>query len=978
MLSVILIAIFLAGILNIASLSSATAPQSSYVNMNIYLENGGSQIGFVNNPVVYVNSTTGSSSQSFVGSPLNVSLNFGTYTVTVMPTTSTSHNSLYFTNKQSFSIVVNSPIMDQNFNITSVLASYSTVQLSGLNGQTATIQFETEGGYVFDQVTTNASSFKTYLPASGDFFANSYFSSPTNGELSQVVSLPSNNVLALDLSSKSLNYFGSVYNGNTGQTVNGFNIVAYNSTVQSFTTMPFSGSTFAISSPTGTSFVLAASGFSPVIISSVHTYKLTKSTSYVYTNYTLGKNLRNITITSHYSIMGTAFPGFNDSGVSYLPYQEAIVNSSVAPSNFSVLLKSFLLNNIAENTYQSFTVGGTYYTLNVSTEKVSVSATNSEVLADVTATYSNNSINASSYKNMQLSIFMHGTSYTPASVKYESFVSYSNTSVSVSSASTQITYGNPFEIYPVSSSSTVVVKFGKIQNPYFTDANMAVYYKGIKTTDSVLNTTTKNAVIIAPNGQNFSLNISGAFFNPINGQYEYNTPGVSFSWYVNGVAYTGTGKNYNMTFNFTAPVTHVSINGTSSSGFKNITNITVLTVGSSYNPFLNLSYTQNGVTHNMSALNRTLHVNQDQTITFDASKSSLNITYNKTKYSLNLYYNWNLPNYTASGSVINYKFTTPSISAGLQFVYVNITSSANTTLMSSLQVYVNDTTPPTPVITLQNQTHHNVSAILAGTPMYVSANYTTSQYYNFSSLKFNWTFRYANGTVISFPTANITIIAYNTSYTNFSHSNWLLVEFNMLSNIHIDLNASNPNATAYSNQTYTPAYTGPQLIVSGVVYSGSFTQGSTKELSVNVTNQASSVAKNITILVYGGGSLIGSQTYTGVNLGKNVTRTFTVNVSFANAGSQNMSVQASTSTQPSFVQKDGQYTSTISVGASNLKIILVVVAIIVILIVFGLMYYRITQGRFPGSKPRTQSSTAVTKQKPQDQKQPEAQKQNKK
>ena len=166
--------------------------------------------------------------------------------------------------------------------------------------------------------------------------------------------------------------------------------------------------------------------------------------------------------------------------------------------------------------------------------------------------------------------------------------------------------------------------------------------------------------------------------------------------------------------------------------------------------------------------------------------------------------------------------------------------------------------------------------------------------------------------------------------------------------------------------------------MSGVVYSGSFTQGSTKELSVNVTNQASSVAKNITILVYGGGSLIGSQTYTGVNLGKNVTRTFTVNVSFANAGSQNMSVQASTSTQPSFVQKDGQYTSTISVGASNLKIILVVVAIIVILIVFGLMYYRITQGRFPGSKPRTQSSTAVTKQKPQDQKQPEAQKQNKK
>ncbi len=977
MLSVILIAIFLAGILNIASVSSATAPQNSYVNMNIYLENGGSQIGFVNNPVVYVNSTTGSSSQSFVGSTLNVSLNFGSYIVTVMPTTSTSGSSVYYSSKQSFNIVVNSPIMNEIFNITGILAYHSVVQLSGLNGQYATIQFSTEGGYVFDQVTTNASSFKAYLPAVGNFFVNSYFSSPTNGELSQIVTLPTNDILALDLSTKSLNYFGSVYDGNTGQAVNGFNVIGYNSTVESYTTMTFSGNTFAISSPTGTTFVLAASGYAPVMISSLHTYKLTKSTSYVYTNYTLGKNLRNITITSHYSIMGTAFPGFNDSGVSYLQYQEAIVNTS-ATSNFSLQLKLFLTNNIPENSYMSFTVGSTYYSLNASTEKVSVSATKNGVLADVSATYHNGSINASSYKNMQLNIFMHGTSYTPASVMYESFVTYANTTESVSSASTQITYGNPFEIYPVSSSSTVVVKFGKIQNPYFTDSNIAVYYKGIKTTDSILNTSAKNAVIIAPNGQNFSLNISGAFFNPINGQYEYNTPGVSFSWDVNGVAYTGTGKDYNMTFNFTAPVTHVSVKGTSSSGFNNVTNITVLTVGSSYNPFLNLSYTQNGATHNLTALNRTLHVNQGQTITFDASKSSLNITYNKSKYSLNLYYSWSLPNYTASGSLINYKFTTPSISKGTQMMYLNITSSANTTLKSSLQVYVNDTTPPTPVITLQNQTHHNVSAILAGTPMYISANYTTSQYYSFSSLKFNWTFRYANGTVVSFPTTNLSIISYNTSHKNFTHSNWLLVEFNTLGSIHIDLNASNPNATAYSNQTYTPAYTGPQLLVSGVVYSGTFTQGTSKEISVNVTNQAKSVAKNITIVVYGGGSVIGTQTYTGVNLGKNVTKTFTVNVTFANAGSQNLSVQASTSGQPSFVQKDGQYTSTISVGASNLKIILVVVAIIVILVAFGLIYYRITQGRFPGIKPKMQSSTAVTKQKPQDQKQPEVQKTNKK
>ena len=976
MLSAVLIALFLVGMMNLASVSSATAPQSSHVNMGIYLYSGGSQIGFLNNPTVYINSTAGSNSQTVVGSTQNVTLNYGTYFFTVMPTTTTLHGQVYYTDKQTFTVTVGSPLLDVSKNISGISASYSTVNLSGLNGQAATIQFSTLGGYMFDQKTTNASSFKAYLPSTGDFYVNSYFSSTSNGLLSQVAVLASGNLLSLDLSTKALNYFGSVYDVKTGQSLNGFNVIAYNSSTTSYTTLGFGGNTFSVSAPTGTSFVLAAKGYSPMLVSSANSYGLTQSSSYVYTNYSLGKNLQNVTITTHYAIQGTAFPGFSDAGVSYLPYQEAIANANVS-TNFTTALKNFLVQSISSNTYGTFMVNGTYYNVNNSDNIVSVHVTSNSVNAYVTSVYHNSSMTSKNYTGMSLSIFMKGYSNTPSAVKYLSYVKYNNSNVSVTSGSTQITYGNPFEIYPVVSSSTVLIKFGHIQKPTFVNANLVVYYQGIKTTDSILNSSSKNAVIAVPLNQNFSLNISNAFYNPVNGKYEYNNPGVSFSWNVSGKAYNVTGKDYNVSFKLSQQITNVVITGTSSSGFTNVTNITFIAEGSTFTPFLNLSYTQNGQSHTINATTTSIKVNQDQTVTFDASKSSLNLSYLKSKYSLSLFYNWSLPNYTASGSVINYKFVNPSITAGMEFVYVNITSSVNSTLHSSLMVYVNDTTPPTPTVTLQNSTHSNVSSILAGSSMILTANYTTSKYYSFSQITFNWTFRYANGTIVTpslnGASGNVTILGYNSSAKDWNSSNWIMVEFNTLGNMHVGLKASNPNATAYSNQSYSPSYTGPELLVSGLVYSGSFTQGTSKELSVNVTNNAKVVAKNITIYAYGGTSLIGSQTYVGVNLGKNVTRTFTVNVTIGNSGSTNISVQAGTSGQPSFVQVGGQYTATVSVGASSYKLVYVVAAIILILLIFGLIYYRITQGRFPftgntkKTPPTMPKTVKQTDQKPTDQ-----------
>jgi hypothetical protein len=205
-----------------------------------------------------------------------------------------------------------------------------------------------------------------------------------------------------------------------------------------------------------------------------------------------------------------------------------------------------------------------------------------------------------------------------------------------------------------------------------------------------------------------------------------------------------------------------------------------------------------------------------------------------------------------------------------------------------------------------------------------------------------------------------------------------MVQFNILSDVHVDLQVSNPNVTAYSNNSYVPSYTGPQLVVSSFYFTGAFTQGTTKTAQVNVTNKGTGTATSVQIVVMVGSSIIGSQTFTNISLAKNQTKSFNVSVSFPNAGSQNVVVIANTTSQPSFIAKDGQYSTSISVGASPYKIPLVIAAIVVIILIIGLLYYRVTQGTFPWMKKRSQQTSLPSKPKTTEQKPAEQPKNNKK
>lgn len=969
MLSAFLIAIFLLGMANLAAISNASSPPSSSVTISVYVENGGNQVGPSAAPVVYVNSTSGYTVSMFTMGSSNsnmVTIPYGTYMVTALPTNTTLAGKVYFTNKKMEIVNVDKPYLNLSINQSSVSAQYTPVTIQGLNGQTATILFSSMNGNVFNMVTTSSSSFNTYLPSTGEFNAVVYFNgNPDNGVDFYNVMVSSTG-LTLDLNANSYNYYGTVYQAN-GNTVPAVKVLVYNSTYNIYSAMKFNSASFFVSTSSSNYVVLECSGCNPMNITGMtvtHKFTLYNLSSSVVIKYSLGKDLRNLTVNESYIIdNNTPFPGLQSTGSGYLAFQEK-------STSFTNDVK-MMLANMSTNSYYFFLANNSYYNL---TGNVSVKINQKvqgDLFANVTATYYNNKMSSSDYKNLVLKIFQNSYTF----LQYKTFVSYSNSTVSVKSASSTVSYSNPFEIYPVSSPQWVTVNFGKSQKPVFMNSNIMVYYPGIKTTSSVLNSSSSNTVIVVPINENVSINVSQTLYNPVNGMYQY-LPPVSFIWNVSGKILSGSNvtKEYNISYKFTNTVTNIHLMATDTSNLSNSTNLTVLALPSTDMPYVNLTYNVNGKNHTLrySPMGKTIManivVNQNQAVKFNAQSSSLNYTYNGKKYSLQLSYSWAFPNYTTSGFKASYIYTVPSVKAGIENSYLNITSSVNTTTSVMIMAYVNDTTPTSPVITLQNMNHTNVSSVLAGSPMIVTANYSSDQYYQFSDLKFNWTFRYANGTIMNTSSSNFSVIAYNPSASSWNSSNWLIVQFNILTHVHIGLQVSNPNVTAYSNQSYVPSYTGPKLQVTSIYYTGGFTQGTTKMIEVNVTNDGTATARNVQIIVKVGNSIVGSQTFSNINLTQNQTKSLDVNISFPNAGSQNIVVYANTTSQPYFIAISGEYSTSISVGASPYKVPLVIAAIVVIIIIVGLLYYRVTQGSFPTFGRKKQQTTMPSKPKAGEQK----------
>jgi hypothetical protein len=938
-MSALMIVIFLAGMANAAAASSSTPP-TSHLSINVYVGQSGNYKGFAQDPLVYINSTNGHFTESMVGNTLNESLVYGNYTITVMPTQSVDGGIDYITNKTTTTVQLYEPDQSLNIGLTYSKEVYSGVLLHGLNGHTVTVSFSTTTGYQFFTKTTNVSSFNTTLPSTGLFYSNIYVSGNPSSQVTQILSLPTSRTISVYLNSTSVNVFGNVYNKTSGARITSYKLVEYNALSSLKYTVLSYDQPFAASGQTGTEFYIVAPGYAPARVSpGSHSIGLTTSTSYINTTYELSSNLHHLSVVTHYDITVGSFPGIANSSVMNLSLQFSM------DTNFADQVMKYI-TDLPNNTYYTFLANSSYYNFTNAHYAPVSTPSGTGVNVYEYSNYTNINMDASDYKNLKLNVFQKGTKYTPVAIDYATTIMYTNSSVSVASASSPITYGNPFQILPVNSNSWIQVTFGKAQNPYFVDSNARTYFKGVLTSSSILNSTAKNMVVMVPKNEQFSLNMSGTLYNPLVGAYQTNSP-ASFTWEINGHSYTGSNLSYNknnltMTYN---TITNITLTGTDYSGFSNVTHIHIIPVTTS--PAINVTYSVSGKTYNLTSAETasgsvSISIPQNTVVVFDASGSTMNFTFKGVTYSAPLHYAWSFPNYTTVGSTINYKFTEPYLTVGLQNGYLNVTSAANTTSRLIFKATVNDTTLPSSVLTIQKD-GKNITAIPAATPFVVTANYSSYKYADFNKLSFLWVFEYGNGSAIPFNSTNLTVISHSGSVVN--ESTWLKVQINLVAKIYISLKVTSNNLSAYDNVSYTTTYSGPKLLVTGVYYTGSFSQGVKKQVQVNVTNRGSAKVDNETIMVYDNSKLVGSSKYNTI-LAVNQSSVFFVNVTLTNSGSQSLSFQAYNSLQPNFVQKNEALTHTASVSVSSDRVVLVIVVIIVIIIILALLYVRMTRGKF--------------------------------
>lgn len=964
-MSAILVAMFLAMMAS-AAVGASGAPPSSQVSVSEYLLQGGNQIGFLANPVVYVNSTVGSFSISPSGNPGSLTLTYGTYNFTVMPDRTSIQGNVYLTNKYSEIININQKYQTVDINVTAIPTTYGSVSVSNLNGQNVTVQFSTTEGYVFKTVSLtsqagvlSSNTIESHFPSTEFFMANIVYNGNTaNGVQAFELALDSSGAASINLGTNVVDYFGTVVNKTSGSTISSFSIDEVNvSNHYSYSKVTFSNGIFSIDAYANISLYAVANGYVPMLLSrTVHTYSMASSSSKITTKYNLSSNLKYANETIIYNLNYTSIPGISYSYLPTLSLQVNAINKSYSIKNFSEIFEEQVFNSLPNNTYFSFQLNSSYYSLNKSTESaVEIKYNSTNLMAQFSVSYYNTNMSSKDYRNATMNIFARGYSYTPGKILYPVYVAYNNSTYSVKSATSSVTYGNPFEIYPVSTSTDVKVVLAPGQKPYFVISKITEYYKGIMTSNTVLNSSARNPIIIAPYNYNFSLNVSNAFYNPVTGQFEYNLPGDMFSWNVSGTIY----KGYNVTLNLTKS-TVVTVTGRSASGYYNSSSIYIYVLSRSYTPFINMSYSVNGKEKYLNSTvtstgKAQIYVMQNQAVTFDATASSLNVTVKGVKYSISLYFLWQFQTFSTSGGTATYSFTTPSFVNDNQSFYLNVSSAGNTKTSLKVSVIVNDTTLPVPMQTLMYN-GKNTSSITVGSPDIITANYTSDRYYPVSKLTFNWSFQYTNGTAL--PSGSYSIISYNLSDINYTKSNWVMVTFFTLNPVTVSLKVTDPsNLSAYSNVTYKYSYNGPQLKISALYFTGSVSQGVSSSLHVNVTNVGNTTATGISILIFDGSSLLVNDTFASATLTKNQTKTFNISVNMPNSGSQVIKAEAFTSNQPLYIQSQNSLSKTISVGINPYRIPIVIAVIVIIIIVIALVYYRYSTGRFPLlSKKQTQQS----------------------
>ncbi|HLH86262.1 MAG TPA: CARDB domain-containing protein, partial [Thermoplasmataceae archaeon] len=567
--------------------------------------------------------------------------------------------------------------------------------------------------------------------------------------------------------------------------------------------------------------------------------------------------------------------------------------------------------------------------------------------------YTGASLNVSDLENgFNVKINTLGTQYTPGSLLYNYVFVYNNSLGALSSPVSQVTsFLSPINIVPQSTTGFVTLTFTKAQKPFIATPDIVAYWSGQVSNNYFLNNTQNNTIIVVPVGVSVYFNISKGFFNPTTGVNDYQKA-KKYVWYENGTGPSGT--SYNSSFSFSSQgLYELSVNYTSASGISNNTTFWAFAYKGAVTPGFYVSYGSHTVitTNNATSASYTIKVPMLTSVTFSSTNSSSNVTvkshtypggksYSSATYKVPIITTWIFPGYKNTAATVTQTFKTPYIATNSYVVgYMDLVSVVGIApkVNITLNIYVNDTVPPAPSLVLYNSLGNKVANPVAGQVTTFSANNTTDQYYKFSQLTFFWNITYTNGTVAKPGNSTYQIVGGS------NNSTWLKVKFLTLSSLIVSLRVKNPsNATAYSNKTLTMVVSSPRIVVTGVYIPKSMASGSRATVYVTVSNNGTVAAGGFSIVLMVNGKQIASESYSGLSVGQ--SRNLSFNFTPPASGTYSYEFQAQNSSEPSFFYSYGAYTTKVSINPPAWRTPLVIGVVIVIIVLIGVAYYRISSG----------------------------------
>ena len=962
-IALVLALLVLGSALAVAGDSSAISPQMGEVNYTATLYLGNSPIGPASNTLTTVNVSTlnGVFIQSYNGATNNFNLPYGSYVFTTAPYVSQSGTTPIIANGTSQIVNVTSSSQSVNIHIKVYEAQSTSVSVNTITpGSSAAVSFSTPDGFVFASGNVNSTNnnLTVNLP-NGGFFANVVYGGKTFNYYEP--SLPAKGPLYLNFTSG--NFFGYVTDYSTGKAISDFKIVDINLTSNTYSVLPFTGGSYHIASLGGNNnvYTLVANGYEPKNITQPTSpstaqinFQLNKSSSNVYYDYSIATNPYYLNLTVNFQITNSTTLSFlGNSSVGSYYWQYYFDNLGGASSQKAV--NNYLSNMLGRYTNNSIWVAGYNYN---ETGYGSIHVTNSPkgLIGLAYYNYTNPDIKASDLSSgFQVKLYTTGTQYLPGAFYSTYNISYNEPGVSLSSPlSAASTFKSPVSIMPQAASGFLTLTFKPVLKPTLTASDIKLYWNNGAPTNYLVASNSTSAAFLAPIGVPVSLNVSGGFYNPVTGANDYQNA-LSWKWSINGS--TPVSGSYNATETFKGEGNYtVAVNYTSSAGAYNVTTFTVYAFNGT--PTASLNVTSGGKTLFPTATVSnvaSLTVPQSKVVQFSGYYSSLKIP--GSSYNAPLIYSWYFPGFANNAVNITQTFNTPYIASKAMVVgYLNVSTAVGKVASTQLSIKVNDTTAPSAQVTVQNVTHATLAQPIAGQITIFSANKSTDKYYSTSDLSYNWSIVYANGTKVPAGNSTYQLIGNNTNQS------YLMVQFNTLNSLIVSLKVTNPsNVSSYSNFTTSMVVVSPRLVVLNAYFPTTPEQGSKTVVYLNVSNNGTVNANSFYIVAIVNGKIVNNQSYGPLPVG--TTKQFEFNFTSPAQGNVQVQFEALNSTQPAFFAKGGSLTVTQKVSPPAYQTPLIVGGVIAIIIVIGVVYYRLSSRTVSKPKEKKQVPAKKTEEK---------------